>query len=336
MPQSLPLGHTLGMSVRVGLVSGAHVHAPSFIACLQANPKAEFVGLWDDRTERGEALARQYETHFTPDLGTLLGQVDAVCIASENMRHLEHIQAAVKARKHILCEKPIAPNADHARQIAALAETEGLVMATAFPCPFSPNFALAQTRVANGDIGTLLAACCTNQGRCPFGWFTEPELSGGGAMIDHVVHVADLLRRLFGPNATHVQAQTGNGHYGKTWDDTALVTLGFEGGSFASIDSSWNRPSNYHTWGNVKLNLVGEKGVIELDLFSQGAILTDPTGVKSVGTGSNLDALMVGDFLDAILEGRAPMSTLNDGLWASQIAIKAYESVAQAGQPAMV
>lgn len=324
------------MSIRVGLVGAAHVHAPSFISSLQGNPKAEFVGIWDDQAERGEALAAQFDTHYTADLGTLLGQVDAICIASENMRHLEHLKAAVKAGRHALCEKPIAPNADHAQQIEVLADSPGLVLATAFPCPFSPNFTAAQSRVENGDIGTLLAACCTNQGRCPFGWFTDPALSGGGAMIDHVVHVADLLRRLFGPEVAHVQAQIGNGHYGQQWDDMAMVTVGFDSGAFASIDSSWNRPDAYHTWGNVKLNLVGEKGVIELDLFSQGASLTGADGMKTIGTGSNLDALMVDDFLSAILDKRPPMSTLRDGLWASQIAIKAYESVSQSGQPAAV
>lgn len=324
------------MAIRVGLISAAHVHAPSFVSCFSNNPKAEFVGIWDNEPERGESIAKKFNSHFTNELNTLLDQVDAVAIASENMRHLEHIQAAIKAKKHVICEKPIAPNAQHAAEIEYLAKNKSLVLATAFPCPFSPNFVLAANKIANGEIGKILAACTTNQGKCPFGWFTDPALSGGGAMIDHVVHVSDLLRRLLGENISHVQAQIGNNHYGQSSDDTAMVTLEFNEGVKCTIDSSWNRPQNYATWGNVTLNIIGEKGIIELDLFSQGAFLTNQNGMNQTGSGSNLDALMIDDFLSSISENRLPKSTLNDGLWASQIAIKAYESVANLGEPALI
>lgn len=335
MHQSLPLGHTESMPIRVGLISAAHVHAPSFVASFIQNPTAEFVGIWDNERERAEALAQKFDTHSTTELDTLLNQVDAVAIASENMNHRDHIAAAIRAGKHILCEKPIAPNADHARQIAELIKDSPLTLATAFPCPFSPNFKDALARIEKGDLGKLLAANTTNQGKCPFGWFTDPSLSGGGAMIDHVVHVADLLRRIFQSNPTHVQAQTGNNHYSGEFDDTAMVTIDYQTGQFATIDSSWSRPANAATWGNVKLNLIGEKGVIELDLFAQGAVVTNQNGVHQAGSGSNLDAAMVNDFLEAIIKRRPPMSSIADGLAASQIAIKAYESVAKLGQPAL-
>lgn len=324
------------MPIRVGLISAAHVHAPSFAACINENPKAELVGIWDNENERGEAFAQKFGTHYTHDLQTLLNQVDAVAIASENIHHKEHIAAAVRAKKHVICEKPIAPNAEHAAEIAKFADTEGLVLATAFPCPFSPNFAQAVSRIESGEIGEVVAACTTNQGKCPFGWFTDAALSGGGSMVDHVVHVADLIRRLFGEDVSHVQAQTGNNHYSQAWEDTAMVTVQFKNGVFATIDSSWNRPSNAATWGNVKLNLVGEKGVIELDLFSQGVSVTNENGNYQAGSGSNLDALMMDDFFEAIRSGRRPKSTLSDGLWASQVAIKAFESVGNAGSVALV
>lgn len=333
MHRSLPLGHTETMPIRVGLISAAHVHAPSFVACFSQNPKAEFVGIWDNERERGESLAKQFDTHSTAELDTLLNQVDAVAIASENIHHRDHIAAAIRAGKHVLCEKPIAPNADHARQITELIKGSPLTLATAFPCPFSPNFTAALDRIQSGEIGKILAANTTNQGKCPFGWFTNPALSGGGAMIDHVVHVADLLRRIFQSPPTQVQAQTGNNHYSGDIDDTAMVTINYPGGQFATIDSSWSRPANASTWGNVKLNLIGEKGVIELDLFAQGAVLTNQNGVQQTGSGSNLDANMINDFLDAITEKRPPMSTIADGLLASQIAIRAYDSVAHLGQP---
>lgn len=324
------------MSIRVGLVSAAHVHAPSFASCLKSNPLAHFIGVTDDNAERGRAFAHQFDVPFIESFDALADQTDALIVASENIKHHDNIISSINAGKHVLCEKPIAPNREHADSLQTIAEQTRLVVATAFPCPFSPNFQQAAARIKNNDFGVALAATCTNQGRCPFGWFTDPAQSGGGAMIDHVVHVADLLRRIFGPDVSSVSAQIGNNHYQGEFDDTAMVTIGFTSGVFATIDSSWSKPTNYHTWGNVKLNIIAEKGVFELDLFSQGAALTSKDGYTSVGSGSNLDALMVDDFLRAIQTGSQPMSTLADGLWASRIAIAAYESVAQANQPVAV
>ena len=207
------------------------------------------------------------------------------------------------------------------------------MLATAFPCPFSPNFLHAVSRIENGDIGKLLAINATNQGKCPGGWFVDESLSGGGAMIDHVVHVADLLRRLIGTTVSRVQAQIGNNMYHRDTDDTAMVTVEFDGGLFATIDSSWSKPEASPTWGNVRLTIVGEKGVIEVDLFSQGVTLVSDR-ISHVGSGTNLDSLMVRDFLDAIEHRRAPKSTLRDGLWASEIALLAYASVRAGGEPA--
>lgn len=324
------------MSVRVGIISAAHVHAPSFASCLKNHPTAELVGITDNQADRGSEFATRFEIPFFADQNELINKVDAVVIASENMNHKDHIAIGINTGKHVLCEKPIAPTAAHADEIEKLISGSKLTLATAFPCPFSPNYLNAESRILNGDLGKLLAFATTNQGRCPLSWFVDPAQSGGGAMIDHVVHVADLLRRLLGENPINVQAQTGNKMHGLPVDDIAMVTVQFASGAFATIDSSWSKPANYPMWGNVKLNIVGEKGVVELDLFSQGVNTVGPNGAGFAGSGTNLDALMMTDFISAIENGHAPKSTLADGLWASRIAIAAYESVANQGQPAAV
>lgn len=326
------------MSLRVGILSAAHVHAPSFVACFLANPGSDVVGVWDDNTARGQEFAAARNLPFHDDLATLLTDVDAVVICSENLKHADHIEAAARAGKAILCEKPIAASEDQAARIEAAVSAAGVPFMTAFPCPFSPAFQAALTRVQAGEIGSVLALSTTNQGTCPFGWFVEPELSGGGAMIDHTVHVADLLRRLLGSEATNVSARTGNNMYEKSWDDTAMLTVEFPSGVFATIDASWSKPSGYRTWGNVKLNIVGEKGVIELDLFAQGSEIYGRADDlhRSIGSGSNLDALMVAEFIAAVREGRAPAVTLADGLAAARIALAAYRSAADQGEPVLV
>ena len=208
---------------------------------------------------------------------------------------------------------------------------------TAFPCRYAPSFIRLVERVKGGDIGAIKAICATNHGRCPFDWFVEPELSGGGAMIDHTVHVADLLRVLLGEEPTRVQAQTGTKMYGKTWDDTAMLTIEFPSGVFATLDSSWSRPQSFKTWGDVTMNVVGESGVIELNMFGQEIDrYSDGKVTHSVaGYGSDADGGLVNDFVRCCIEGTPPPITAFDGIQAARVAMAGYRSAA-AGTPIML
>ncbi|HVL40052.1 MAG TPA: Gfo/Idh/MocA family oxidoreductase, partial [Fimbriimonadaceae bacterium] len=174
--------------------------------------------------------------------------------------------------------------------------------------------------------------------RCPFDWFVETDKSGGGAMIDHVVHVADLLRALLGEEATRIEAQIGHNMYGKEWEDIAMLTIEFPSGIFATLDSSWSRPASFKTWGDVTMNVVGDQGVIEIDMFNQAwdVYSNSSTPAHNVGFyGSDLDTLLVDDFVRCILEDRAPTVTARDGLQAARWAMAGYRSVAEGGPVAI-
>lgn len=322
------------MALRVGIVSAAHVHTPSYARCFSSSAGAELVGVWDDDDQRGKAFADAHATQFIPDLSDLLARVEAVAICSENLKHADHIEAAAAARRHIICEKPVAAAEEHLHRIRSAVNAASITFMTAFPCPFSPAFASLAGKITEGAVGRVTSVCATNRGQCPGGWFVDPALSGGGAMIDHVVHVADLLRRIFGCDPVSVMAQAGSNLYGQAWEDTAMVTLEFPGGVFATLDSSWSRTKAYKTWGDVTLNVVGEQGVIEADLFGQGLDVYRDAH-RMAGTGSDLDRLMIEDFIRAVATGDQPKSSLEDGLAASAIALACYRS-ARAGQPAAV
>lgn len=319
------------MSLRVGLLSAAHVHAYGLAHNIRASAGAELAGLWDDDSERGQKASTELRIPFESDRAAFLGNVDAVVICSENTKHAEHVELAAAAGKAILCEKPVAVSADHAERIRIAVEQSGVPFMTAFPCPFSPAFEQFQSRIHDGAIGKVVGWNTTNQGTCPFGWFVQPELSGGGALVDHVVHVLDLLRRLTKSEPVWVQAFTGNGMYGQAWDDIAAVTVGFGDGSFATIDSSWSKVG-YKTWGNVKLKAVGTAGTAEADLFGQGPDLFVDCRHHHLGGGSDLNQLMVQDFIDAVTQNRSPRASLEDGLAASRVVVGATESVRQGGE----
>lgn len=320
------------MSTPIGIISSAHMHAHGFTAALKADDRAKIVGVWDDNADRGKEFAARHGIAFFDEADALFGKIDAAVICSENMKHADHIEWAAERNLHILCEKPIAPNRAHWDRISAVTEDLDRVKMTAFPCPFSPTFLALSQKVRNEDLGRVLAINGTNQGKCPFGWFVDSSLSGGGAMIDHTVHVVDLMRRLLCCEPEQVQAQVGNKMYGEAWEDCAMVTIRFENWTLATVDSSWSRPKNDKSWGNVTLKVLGEKGLCEADLFIPGIAVLTESGFTQRGVGANFDQLMVSEFLSAIEENRQPSVTLEDGLWASRVAIAAYESVAQGGE----
>ena len=153
-------------------------------------------------------------------------------------------------------------------------------------------------------------------------------------MIDHTVHVADLLRVLLGEGPDTVQAFGGNRMYGEDWEDTAMLTLQFPGGVFATLDSSWSRPKSYKTWGDVTMNVVGEKGVLEMNMFSQAFdLFAEHTPSHQIaGYGSDLDGALIADFVGSLMYERPVPISKDDGWAAVQVALAGYES-AKSGMP---
>lgn len=322
------------MPVCVGFLGVAHMHSWGYAHGLKVHPRAETTGVWDPSPERSQKFAEGNSIPMFKTAEEMCKASDAVIVTSENKRHAEFVEIAARNGRHVLCEKPLVTSAQEANRMFSAVEKGGIKLMTAFPCRFSPAFMRLKDRVKAGDIGKVVAICATNRGSCPFDWFVEVDKSGGGAMIDHVVHVADLLYVLLGEEPVRVQAQIGNNVHSQSWEDTAMLTLEYKSGIFATLDSSWSRPKSYKTWGDVTMNVVGEKGVIELDMFSQqfDQYANDTMRHTVAGYGSNIDDGLVEGFLTCIEKNSAPPVPGEDGWRAVQVALAGYESV-KSGQP---
>ncbi|HEY3333438.1 MAG TPA: Gfo/Idh/MocA family oxidoreductase [Capsulimonadaceae bacterium] len=320
---------------RIAILSFAHMHAQSYASSLASHPDAVLAGVWDDDSVRGAENASAHGAPFFEDLAALLARpLDGVVITSENIRHRELVEAVCSSGegvKAILCEKPLATTHADGEAMISACDTAGIRLATAFPCRYSPPFQRAAAIVRSGKLGRVLAIRATNHGACPFGWFVDVDKSGGGAIIDHTVHVADLNRVLLGAEAVDVYAESGNRMYHQTWEDTGFLTITYAGGTFATLDTSWTRPpKSFKTWGDVTLEIVGENGVLNVDLFGQALGRYDESNgsYRAVGWGSNIDAGLVDDFLRLARGEEAPaIATGQDGLAAADVAFAAYESL---------
>ncbi len=319
---------------KIGVMSFAHMHAYSYASCLNELPEAELTAVWDDDPARGRAAAEQFRTAFIEDLDTFLAApIDGVVITSENMKHRAMAEKAAAAGKWILCEKPIAPTVEDAKAMVQFCKKAKAGLGTAFPCRFVPALKVARDQIRAGEFGEILAASCTNHGSFPGGWFADDALSGGGATMDHTVHVADVLRWILGKEFTKVYCELGNQfHKGVVnTDDLGSLHLEMEGGVQVLHLASWSRPKSFPTWGDVTIEFVGTKGVLSVDAFNQKLNVYSDAAMKAewVYCGENPDLGLVRDFVEAVKARRDPCATGVDGLRATEVSVAAYESVKQ-------
>ncbi len=320
--------------LRVALLSSAHVHAAGWLAGLRQRAEVAVPGVADEDEARGRAFATEHGLTWFDSYEALLAEApDAVVINSENTRHGELVELAAGAGAHILCEKPLATTAAEARRMLRCCEAAGVMLMTAFPMRFSPPVIAAREALRAGNLGRVYGCNAANQGQLParVPWFIDPQLAGGGALMDHVVHVADLLRWFFGSEVREVYA-LGNRILHQELEPQVetggVVLLDFEDGSFASIDCSWSRPPQYPTWGNVKLEIVAERGLLTLDAFRQASTVyrRGTPGPQLAYWGSDANQGLIDEFVNAILEGRSPAISGHDGVQASAIAEAALQS----------
>ncbi|MBI5094010.1 MAG: Gfo/Idh/MocA family oxidoreductase [Candidatus Hydrogenedentes bacterium] len=316
---------------KIGMMSFAHMHACSYAACVNQLADAELTAIWDDDAARGQSMAKQYKTTFMADMKKFLASdIEGVIICSENVKHRAMTEAAAKAGKWVLCEKPLATTVDDAKAMVAACKKAKVGLGTAFPCRYAPTLIELKDRVARGELGEIYAASTTNNGSYPGGWFADDALSGGGATMDHTVHVVDVLRWLTGKEFTKAYCENGRLiHKNIHTDDVGSVHLEMDGGLIVSHIASWNRSKSFPTWGDVTLELIGEKGVIEVDAFNQKINVYSDKQMKAewANWGGNMDLGLVQDFVAAVRERRDPPVTGLDGLRAVEVTVAAYRSV---------
>src|SRR5947207_2057324 len=126
--------------VKIGMMSFAHMHAASYAHSIVTRTDTEMVGIADHDPARAQAMAQRFETRAFPSYEALLAApgLEAVVIASENVRHRALAEMAAEAGKHVLCEKPLATSLADGEAMIAACRQAGVQLMTAFPCRYSP------------------------------------------------------------------------------------------------------------------------------------------------------------------------------------------------------
>ncbi|WP_408010220.1 Gfo/Idh/MocA family protein [Pseudalkalibacillus sp. A8] len=317
--------------MKIGIISFAHMHAYSYARSIQQIDGVKLAGITDDNTVRGTKMADTFQTQYYRDVDSLLStEIDAVIVTSENVHHVNHVVAAAQAGKHVLCEKPLATTIGDAKKMIAVCKENGVILQTAFPVRFNTSILRAKELVEAGKLGRILAMKGTNRGTNPGGWFIDPKKSGGGAVMDHTVHVVDIMRWLMKAEVNEVYAEVDHLISEEKIDDCGILSLEFTNGVFATLDCSWSRNKTYPTWGDVTLEIIGTDGTLSIDALAQKVdVYSDDKGFFWDFWGDDMDFGLIKDFVATVMNKKQPSITGEDGMRAVEVALAAYESASR-------
>jgi predicted dehydrogenase len=311
----------------VVMVGVGHVHAGGYLRSLLARNDVVVAGIYDPDPETARSLAGPVGVEVLDSAEAALAAAAAVIVAPEPTRQLGLVRRALGAGLPTLCEKPLGISRAESNELLGLAGAAGLTVA--LPVRFHPAAISLRDAVQAGALGETVAVWATNRNAFPGGWFADPALAGGGCLLDHIVHVADLLRWIWGIEFATVRAEAGTLHVpGLQVEDTAVALVECSDGMIVTIDPSMNRPQGMPGALDLVMKVWAERGIADVDIFAERFGYVDEHGfTHEHRLDFDMDAALVDAWLHSVLiDGVAPVSA-REAFAASALAFAAQEAV---------
>jgi UDP-N-acetylglucosamine 3-dehydrogenase len=247
------------VSLRVALL-GAGEFGALHASVLAELPGAELAVVCDPDAARGQEVAGALSVPFTADADGVLADpsVDAVVVASPEVFHVPQAEAALRAGKHALVEKPVALASDDARRLAAVAQETGKVLMPGHILRFVPAYALVKEQIGVG--GRVHSAFARRN--VPARRFSAGHQRTHTALMS-LAHDLDLLLwYLEGQSPVRVYAVERRTVPGTENPDVFWGLIEFSGGTVACVESLWTIPEGGGRYVDVELELSTDGGYI--------------------------------------------------------------------------
>ena len=306
--------------IKWGVLGNATIARKCVIPAISKSSNGIVHALASQHPQNAESLADEHNiTHLYPRYESVLEDehVDAVYIPLPNHLHKKWTISALNAGKHVLCEKPLACNADEVMEMANVASKNGRHLMEALMYRFHPRSLHIRQMIRNGEIGSLRfvrVSFCFHIGEKNN--IRLKKKMGGGALLDVGCYGVSVARWLMGENPEKVQATS---HYNSAGIDihTAGI-LHFRNGGLATVEASFVS-SLQQTY-----TVVGEEGSIELphnafipwekDAEFLYRNKNDEVGQREIIPGADEYRLMVEHFTDSIIHGTSPSVSIRDSI----------------------
>lgn len=300
------------MAARIGVVGAGWWSTRAHLPAIVANPEAELAAIAERVDEKRERAVSAFGPAASyPDHRAMLESedLDGVVIAVPHTAHYQVAMDALAAGAHLMLEKPMVVESQHAARLLEESAARGLEIVVGYPYHFNQQVLTARDWIAAGEIGELLyvhslfasivwdlfrgnvdlVADAVGFTITPTGTDTygDPALSGGGQAIVQITHSAALLLFMTGLAPADVFAFMENKDLRVDLVDALAVR--FEGGCIGTIDSTGSTVRTqeelleyrlYGTGGHILLDLAAE----ELGLYrADGSVVRNPTDPKPAG-----------------------------------------------------
>lgn len=249
--------------VRFGLI-GAGAIAQAYAEAFKRSPRAELVAVADCRREAADAMAEAAGCVAFSSVAGMLAEMelDAALVCTPPATHPAVCRELMAAGVHVLCEKPLAISSAAAEQMIAAAAEHDVLFTMASKFRYVPDVTQAKSLVASGLLGevVMFENVFTGHVDMTHRWNSDPEISGGGVLIDNGTHSVDITRFFLG-DLLEVQAMEGRRIQDLAVEDTAKMFVHASGGVLGSIDLSWSvskeLPYYIAVYGSAGTLLVG-------------------------------------------------------------------------------
>jgi UDP-N-acetyl-2-amino-2-deoxyglucuronate dehydrogenase len=332
--------------LRTGLIGCGkvgHLHA----AALRSLAESEFVAVCGRKAEKAQAFAKQYGVAAYTDVGEMVAKskVEAVCICTPHPEHAAPTIAAARAGAHVLVEKPLASSLADCDAMLAAARASGIVLGTVYQRRFYPpcqriHQAIVAGKLDQPVLGTAIV----------LGWRDETYYrsdpwrgswkgEGGGVLINQSSHQLDLLLWYLGEVEEVFGYWANMNHPYIEVDDTAVAVVRFKSGALGNIVvSNSQNPAlharvSVHAANGASVGVQTDGGMMFVPGLSKitEAPFNDIWTIRgeehllpqwkdedirlfnSVEATEYFHRLQIEDFLRAIVEGRPPQVTGEDG-----------------------
>jgi len=250
---------------RFGILGFGHHGDRRLMPGFQGARRATVSALSRRSMEKALATAQRYAIPHAFDSKEALCRcpdVDAVLVTTPNNEHYADVLLALSCGKPVLCEKPMAMDANEAEQMVRAAHAARLSLGIAQVFRFEVGAQRLRERVAAGEIGRPVFARAefSYQGRNhPRAWLLDRSISGGGPISDVGVHCLDALRFILDDEIVRVSTLGQSDADSGSVEAAAVVSLGFSRGTLGVLQVSLR--ADYRT----PLEIVGESGVLRAD-----------------------------------------------------------------------
>ncbi|RYE85738.1 MAG: inositol 2-dehydrogenase [Hyphomicrobiales bacterium] len=317
--------------IRFGILGAGRigkVHART----IAESGKASVAYVADAIDDAAASLAQSVGGKVSSVEDVIASDVDAILIATPTDTHADLIEAAARAGKAILCEKPVSLSVERIEACLPVVEKAGVPLMIGFNRRFDPNFQALQRRLRDGEVGEVELVTIISRDPAP------PPVSyiarSGGLYRDMMIHDFDMARFLVGEEFVSVTALGGalvDRAIGEAGDvDTAAVQMQTASGKIVVITNSRRATYGY----DQRVEVHGSKGLLRAGNVHMTTL------ERADGAGFTQDVIQnffidryvsayaneVNTFIEAMTKGTKPTPSGHDGLQAQRLAEAATES----------